>query len=466
MAQQTPWAILRCKWSDQTAEPESDAFFNRLFTTTGAGTRNMVEFFDLMSHGSVDVSGSQVFGWFTLPKRQSDYAGNVATAPEGQINRQGLVDLARATATQNSVDLSQFYGVVVCMNTLTDLFGGGMQALCDPGSFRPTVLGQEMGHGYGLAHSRRHGSTDDYQDPWDVMSTWNSCHIVTDSDYTEIGPGMNAANMRGRAWLDESRVWTSPADTFSDVIELRPLHRRDLPGLLAAQVGPYLVEFRVREGWDAAIPRAAVFVHTLRDNQSYVHPGTSGNFDLVSGDRFEAGISAVPWSPYTTVEVTGIDSRNRTATLQVSHRPAEPQPRFDLGGQVFGGVAVDGGGFIVIGGKVVPVPPWDPTIRVLEQLVAYRAVEGVRNSAARDSLRQAALEEIAQHVEAQLEELNHLETPRELTKKQAAPRAKGASTRKSVSAKRGDGAGRGNGAGRGKAAARRGGNAARRQKRS
>ena len=58
MAKLTPWAVLLCKWKDQTSEPQPRTFFESLFTASGAGTRNMVEFFDLMSHGSVDLSGS------------------------------------------------------------------------------------------------------------------------------------------------------------------------------------------------------------------------------------------------------------------------------------------------------------------------------------------------------------------------------------------------------------------------
>lgn len=34
--------------------------------------------------------------------------------------------------------------------------------------------GQEMGHAFGLERSRQQGSTVDYLDPWDVMSTLNA----------------------------------------------------------------------------------------------------------------------------------------------------------------------------------------------------------------------------------------------------------------------------------------------------
>lgn len=212
MPQSTPWAILLTKWNDMPAEPKSRPFFEKLFTTAGAGTFNMTDYFKTMSHGAIDLAGSEVFGWNTLDQAQGTYVGNSKPA-DGQIDRDGLVAAAKAKAIEAGVKVSKFYGVVVVMNTLTDLFGvlGGQAAVCDPGSFEPTVLGQEMGHGYGLQHSRVDGSSADYKDPWDTMSTWDGCHFASNPNYTHIGPGLCTANMRIMGWLDESRVWKSAA---------------------------------------------------------------------------------------------------------------------------------------------------------------------------------------------------------------------------------------------------------------
>ena len=66
---------------------------------------------------------------------------------------------------------------MVVLNSGRDLFGGLNGIVCgDDGAnsalsgLSPSFLGQEMGHGYGLNHSRREGSTVDYTDPFDVMS--------------------------------------------------------------------------------------------------------------------------------------------------------------------------------------------------------------------------------------------------------------------------------------------------------
>ena len=169
--------------------------------------------------------------------------------------RNGLLDAAKAAATAAQVDLSKFDGVVACGFGGTDLCGwvGGMAALCDANSLQPSLLGQEIGHGYGLDHARLQGSTADYMDPWDVMSTaaWPD-RQASSADYVSIGPGLNAACMRSRGWLDETRVWSGPYAGYDTVVTLRPLHHRHLHGYLAAEVGPYLVELRVRERWDAS----------------------------------------------------------------------------------------------------------------------------------------------------------------------------------------------------------------------
>lgn len=105
MSQSTPWAILLSKWNDKNDEPESLTFFKNLFTSDGTGTYNMTDYFDTMSHGSIDLSGSEVFGWFTLDQKQSVYVGNAAPA-EGQLDRGGLLAAAKSKAAA-SVDRSK-----------------------------------------------------------------------------------------------------------------------------------------------------------------------------------------------------------------------------------------------------------------------------------------------------------------------------------------------------------------------
>ena len=274
----SPWAVLLVRFSDDTEASPPLTKYQDLFTSSGSGSLNMVDFFNDMSHGKVNTSGTQVFGWYTLPAKRADYVGGNAPPPTGKLNRGGLLNLAKTTATSAGVNLNNFSGVVMSGLEHVDLCGwvGGMAALCDSYSLSPSLLGQEMGHGYGLDHARRQGSTADYQDPWDVMSTADA-YMAPHPEFGTVGPGLNAWNMRSRGWLDETRVWTAPAASWDEVVQLRPLHRTDLSGFLAAQVGQYLVEFRVPERWDAAIPRACVLVHRFQDNHSYLMPSYSGS---------------------------------------------------------------------------------------------------------------------------------------------------------------------------------------------
>src|SRR5215471_10211093 len=67
---------------------------------------------------------------------------------------------------------------------------------------------------------------------WHERMTYNA----PDREFTRIGPGLNAWNMKSRGWLDESRVWSGSGHAGDTTIKLRPHVRRDLPGLLAAEL--------------------------------------------------------------------------------------------------------------------------------------------------------------------------------------------------------------------------------------
>jgi hypothetical protein len=406
------WAVLRCKFADDTTTPLADSHYQRLFTAAGNGSFNMVDFFSTMSHGNLDLGGSQIFGWFTLPIDKAAYVGNAAAGP-GQYDRNALVALCESTAASNGVNLGAFNGTLVTMNGSVDLFGyvGGMAAFCDSNSLSPSPLGQEMGHGYGLDHARKEGSTADYQDPWDVMSVY-AAFMAPSPEWGTIGPGLNAWCMRSRSWLDEARVWKPAPGGFRDVaVDLRPLHRRDLPGFLAAGLGPYLIEYRPAQGWDAAFPRSAVFVHTFADNHSYIQPAAAGNYDLQAGDVFEWGVESFIYGSWTRVEVVAIDDASLTASLRLSYRPTSRLPWNEIVGQIIGGVSVDGGGGIIVGGVFHPIPPWGPENEIITQLASYISAAEISDVGLRAQVRQSALNLIGEVVSARSAQLNPIRSP-------------------------------------------------------
>ena len=129
-------------------------------------------------------------------------------------------------------------------------------------------------------------------------------------------------------WLDESRIWKAPpGNDFSQTINIRPLHRRDLNGYLGAELpaigndSSYLVEFRVRKNWDLGIPEAVVLVHRFEGpigqflgTHSYVLQGTAGQYSLAVGGHFESG-----FGPFSHVKVLAIDEANDIATIELCY---------------------------------------------------------------------------------------------------------------------------------------------------
>src|SRR6266852_5364457 len=101
-AKQTPWAVLACKFKSDQFVPVGFDLVRRFFTVSDSSF-NAVKFFHEMSHGNVDLSGSEVFGWFTIDVAKT--AGPVV-----------FTRLARKAALKAEVRLDKFFGDVVLFN--------------------------------------------------------------------------------------------------------------------------------------------------------------------------------------------------------------------------------------------------------------------------------------------------------------------------------------------------------------
>lgn len=413
-------------------------YAENLFTKVGKGTRNLVDYFDEMSHGRLDIGDSVVFDWIDYGHTPEDVADEWKKAKESKkkelkeagaseaeadtkagvyangVGRGKIVEWAREAAEKNQYDIGKFDALICVFNRGIDYFGSPGRAVLNWNeadlqyfSIDLTGVSHEVGHALGFGgHSRLEGSAAEYGDRWDIMSAYSVDYGKKDSPYYTFGPGMNAVNMDRAGWLDTARVFTG-GGTNHYSIRLRPLHRRDLPGWLAArvQIGyeTVYIEFRMSEGWDANIPASCILLH-----RHSVHPGDGRPCsellmanqsavggprpDLRVGESYETGTAADPFGFYARITLTGIDRQNKEAYVNVSireHRRIEPA------GTLFGAVTSDGGGLVWTPGRgFVKVPPRSPLLTVLDLMAEAETLQTISRGEGSEILEQLALDRL------------------------------------------------------------------------
>jgi hypothetical protein len=133
-----PYAIILLRFNDvpELADPPKSDYLE-LVSDAVAGSLN--NYWKEISYGKVDITGSQVFGWYTMKYAFSDLFDPDKVADLNQ--RDNWIAEAKRLAAEASVDLSPFSGVFVVINA-----GGDGSAAPDSPDFVIPLMG-EWGQG-------------------------------------------------------------------------------------------------------------------------------------------------------------------------------------------------------------------------------------------------------------------------------------------------------------------------------
>ncbi len=312
-------AIILCKFRDQPLETHPPSWYADYYVRSGTG--GQADYWRDVTFGAIDLTQSEVFGWYTMQHDTSEVRRLVF--PGG---RSTLVQWGKDAAQNAGVDLSQYDGVVVIQSWGIDHGAAGNGVVfvdANAAAFEPTFISHEMGHLFGLGHSfgepgvapciTGHG---EYCDAWDVMSAMNvfSYTGTFESWSVRSGPGLNAFAARSLGALPPQRIRRIDRAVSGERVALAALNQPLREGeIYVVDIPPYTIEYRHKAGWDAGLPSDAVLVHAEKGGRSYLEL-TPGNAGLHAGDHY------VTASPRVDIDVESIDPVLQRAVVRITRR--------------------------------------------------------------------------------------------------------------------------------------------------
>ena len=327
-----PWVTIGCRFADSTGvTPYPQSWFQTLMGTTNPG---MDHYWRELSFNNINLTGGQVVAWFNLPQPRSFYL------PGGQLDHARIANDCTAAADA-SVFFPNFKGINLMFNDNLDgaAWGGGLSLTRD-GQTKPYsmtwmppwgyenqgVLGQEMGHGFGLPHSSGPYSTP-YDSDWDVMSSAFGVCSSPHSEYGCVGVHTIAFHKDQMGWIPPARKYTAALNSDQSIT----LERLGVPastsGYLMAQIPIagsstqfYTVESRRVAGYDNQIPGEAVVIHkvntTLSDRNAQVVDTTNDSNPNDAGARWLPGETFMDTANGISVQVIGTTASGYTVRIK------------------------------------------------------------------------------------------------------------------------------------------------------
>jgi M6 family metalloprotease-like protein len=349
------WLVVMCKLADDPDEPSGMMDLARkLFGPAGVGFGNLADYYSDISYGAVSLAGTKVMGWYTAPYTRADVKGGKLDG-----NRAEMVRQCAESVPSSDVYFPDFYGIVVATN-----FDASYGA-CYDGQRDMSIHGQtyplacvilnlnvphpfgdlsgsahEVGHGLGLHHAFDDGGFYDpkhycssnaalgeYCDHWDVLG--DGKFTFTRPPFNQAGPGLVAPQLLRLGWIPSTRIFTYHLGDPNVTVRLKALsHPEGFFGeYLTAEIVinsnyVYTVEYRQKDGWDAAIADDTVLIHEYDPNaglhdDSIPYSWLQVNSPTLRGGEQLTGSSWISPQGGASVRVDSIDPSSGTATVEI-----------------------------------------------------------------------------------------------------------------------------------------------------
>jgi hypothetical protein len=315
-------AIILCKFRDKPSETREPRFYRDYYTRRGTG--GLADYWSDVTFGHLDLSNSEVLGWYSMQHESSEVPKLVF--PGG---RNTLVQWGKDAAAANGVILSKYDAILVVQNWGIDHGAAGNGVVIvdqNVALLESTFIAHEMGHMFGLPHSFGENvqpcisASGEYCDAWDIMSAMNVFNFSQTFQGVSgsWGSGLNTFNLKLLGALPREREFVIEKPDFSDTFDLAPLNQPlQTGGHYAIEfqrpgASTYTIEYRHKDGWDRALPFDAVLVHEEKSGRSFLKP-TVDNSHLRTGQRYDG--------PTFYAEVVSIDFYSQKATVRVWDLP-------------------------------------------------------------------------------------------------------------------------------------------------
>ena len=327
-----PWAVILCRFKGEAPDAGREDPVARSFRewfTPGSG--GLVEFWQEVSLGSVDVTGSRVIDWVEV---------DIARVDAGGIGRGKLIEAAIRAAKRSGNDPETGFHSQIAVYTRNfskdgappgadwrdpvwgpfwiDGSASGRQVCLTP-PFNGNITAHEMGHGFDMGHDVGPGLTtaSDYSDPACIMSQ-NGAMLKEPWDVA-FGPALCVPHLVQKGWFSPRRLyvddgaWMSVGATVPLAPVTSPGARANLGirlrNVRADPAWDYYLEYCLPTSWNSGVPGAPyLLVRRMVDI-----PG--------AGER-PAYLIAIPFDQTVGAGATAVEpSGNVRFTVEVTRLP-------------------------------------------------------------------------------------------------------------------------------------------------